>query len=226
MQPNPVQPPSVDVPCLTLTLGGSKPEGIEAYNTDGGWLNLSKPQLVDNCRRFVEEEGFRGVKIKVGLPDPREDVERVAAVRRTIGPGAQLMVDANGRCDLPTALELGRHFEEFGLAWFEEPLWFDDVEGPKRLAQSIQTRLGGISEWVAGGRPRARTHRLPVAPHIGDMMQVHLQLALAHPACVVLEYIPWALECFQEPATAAGGRFAPPELRADAISLFGVRLPS
>jgi len=46
-----------------------------------------------------------------------------------------------------------------------------------------------------------------VAPHIGDMMQVHLQLALAHPACVVLEYIPWTLECFQEPATVAGGQF-------------------
>ena len=246
---------------LWRLLGGSKPEGIKAYNTDGGWLSLSKTQLVDNCRRCVEEEGFEGVKIKIGLPDQRQDVERVDAVRRAIGPAVHLMVDANGRCDLPGAVELGRRFEELGVAWFEEPLWYDNIEGHQRLARSIRTpialgeqlyslnafaafvsagalhyaqpdatRLGGISEWwqVAD---LALAHGLPVAPHIGDMMQVHLQLALAHPACVVMEYIPWTRECFREPATAAGGRFLPPELpgagtelRADALDRFGVLL--
>jgi len=171
------------------------------------------------------------------------------------------MVDANGRCDLPSAIKLGRHFEEFEVAWFEEPMWYDDVEGHRRLAQSIRTpialgeqlysldafatfvragavhfvqpdatRLGGISEWwrVAD---LALAHRLPVAPHIGDMMQVHLQMALAHPACVILEYIPWMLECFREPAHVENGRFVPPELpgagtelRSDAVGRFGVSL--
>lgn len=246
---------------LWRLLGGSRPDGIAAYNTDGGWLNLSRQQLVDNCRKSIEEEGFQGVKLKVGLPEPHLDVERVEAVRRAIGPGPRLMVDANGRCDLPTAIELGRHFEEFGVAWFEEPLWYDDVEGHKRLAQSMRTpialgeqlysldafnaffaagaldyaqpdatRLGGVSEWWQVADV-SLAHRLPVAPHIGDMMQVHLQLALAHPACKILEYIPWTRECFREPATAVGGRFLPPELpgagthlRTDAMERFGVPL--
>jgi L-alanine-DL-glutamate epimerase-like enolase superfamily enzyme len=72
---------------------------------------------------------------------------------------------------------------------------------------------------------------MPVAPHAGDMMQVHLQMALAHPACVILEYIPWTLECFREPAQVTNGRFTPPELpgagtelRADALERFGVKL--
>ena len=112
---------------LWRLMGGSRPEGIPAYNTDGGWLSLSKDQLVDNCRRSVEEHGFQGVKVKVGLPSAHEDIERVQAVRRAIGPKVQLMVDANGRCDLPSAIELGRHFEEFEVAWFEEPMWYDDV---------------------------------------------------------------------------------------------------
>ncbi len=246
---------------LWRLLGGTRPEGIVAYNTDGGWLSLSTQELVDNCRRFIEEHGFQGVKIKVGHPNPRQDMERVEAVRRAIGPDVRLMVDANGHCDLPTAIELSRRLEELEVAWFEEPLWYDDVAGHQRLAQSTRVpialgeqlysldafssfvsanavhypqpdaaRLGGISEWwqVAD---LAHAHRLPVAPHAGDMMQVHLQLALAHPACVVLEYIPWARECFQEPATVGAGRFAPPqlpgagtELREDAIDRFGVRL--
>jgi L-alanine-DL-glutamate epimerase-like enolase superfamily enzyme len=246
---------------LWRLMGGSRPEGITAYNTDGGWLSLSKAQLVDSCRRSVEEQGFQGVKVKVGLPSAREDIERVQAVRRAIGPAARLMVDANGRCDLPSAIELGRRFEELEVGWFEEPMWYDDLEGHERLARSIRTpialgeqlysldafaaffrasavhyaqpdatRLGGVSEWwrVAD---LALAHRLPVAPHVGDMMQVHLQLALAHPACVVLEYIPWTLECFREPAQVVGGRFAPPELpgagtelNAEALNRFGVPL--
>jgi L-alanine-DL-glutamate epimerase-like enolase superfamily enzyme len=56
-----------------------------------------------------------------------------------------------------------------------------------------------------------------------------LQIALAHPDVVVLEYIPWTLECFVEPVEVVDGRFVPPklpgagtELRADAIERFGV----
>jgi L-alanine-DL-glutamate epimerase-like enolase superfamily enzyme len=246
---------------LWRLLGGNLPHGIPAYNTDGGWLNLNQQQLVDNCRRFVEEDGFQGVKIKVGSSNPSQDVERVEAVRRAIGNGIRLMVDANGRCSLPEAIELGRYFDDLGVAWFEEPLWYDDIEGHKRLAQSMRTpialgeqlysvdafnaftraqavhylqpdatRLGGITEWwqVAD---LARAHRLPVAPHVGDMMQVHIHLALAHPSCTILEYIPWTRGCFKEPATVTCGKFVPPvlpgagtSLLEDSIARFGVSL--
>jgi L-alanine-DL-glutamate epimerase-like enolase superfamily enzyme len=251
---------AVGLPLWRL-LGGDGANGIAAYNTDGGWLNLSEQQLVDNCRLFVEEDGFAGVKIKVGSANPRQDIERVEAVRRAVGSGVRLMVDANGRCNLPTAMELGRHFDEMGVAWFEEPLWYDDVEGHQRLAQGMRTpialgeqlysldafkaftgaqavhyvqpdatRLGGVTEWwqVAD---LARAHRLPVAPHVGDMMQVHLHLALAHPSCVILEYIPWTRRCFEEPATVLHGRFVTPEmpgagttLLEEAMEEFGVSL--
>jgi L-alanine-DL-glutamate epimerase-like enolase superfamily enzyme len=60
---------------------------------------------------------------------------------------------------------------------------------------------------------------------------VHLHLALAHPACVVLEYIPWTLDCFLEPAKVSCGRFTPPELpgagthlQPEALCRFGVPL--
>jgi L-alanine-DL-glutamate epimerase-like enolase superfamily enzyme len=246
---------------LWRLLGGCRPEGIAAYNTDGGWLSLTKTQLVDNCRRCVEEEGFDGVKVKVGLPSLDEDMERVEAVRQAVGPRVKLMVDANGRCDLPAAMELGRRFEELGVMWFEEPMWYDDAELHRRLAGAMRTpialgeqlyslgaftaffradalhyaqpdatRLGGVTEWWQAA-DLALAFGAPVAPHIGDMMQVHLQLALAHPACCVLEYIPWALECFKEPARVKDGKFVAPELpgagtelRVDALDRFGVKL--
>lgn len=169
------------------------------------------------------------------------------------------MVDANGRWDLATAQTIGRHFRDYDVYWFEEPLWFDDVAGHVALANQIDTpialgeqlytvdafthfiregavqvvqadavRLAGITEWwqVAD---LALASRLPVVPHIGDMMQVHLHLAIAHSACSLLEYIPWLRTCFEEPATVESGVFLVPQLpgagstlRSDAIKNYGV----
>lgn len=222
-------------------LGGSQHKKVEGYNTDGGWLNWPLEQLVADCRASVEEHGYRAVKIKVGSPNPHTDLQRIEAVRAAIGPHHRLMVDANGRWDVTTALNIGRHFAGYNVHWFEEPIWYDDLQGHATLASQLQTpialgeqlytlddfrnfisagavqfvqpdavRLAGITEWwqVAD---LALAHRLPVVSHIGDMMQVHLHLAIAHPACHLLEYIPWLRVCFEEPATVADGHFVTPQ---------------
>jgi L-alanine-DL-glutamate epimerase-like enolase superfamily enzyme len=96
------------------------------------------------------------------------------------------------------------------------------------FVQADAVRLGGITEWwqVAD---LALAHHLPVAPHIGDMMQVHLHLAIAHRACRLMEYIPWTRDCFVEPATVRDGLFVVPEqpgagttLRPKALEHHGV----
>jgi L-alanine-DL-glutamate epimerase-like enolase superfamily enzyme len=81
---------------LWRLLGGDGGIRLEAYNTDGGWLNWSRQQLI-GCARAAIDEGFRGIKLKIGSPNPLDDVDRVAAVREAIGPNVKLMVDANGR---------------------------------------------------------------------------------------------------------------------------------
>lgn len=230
---------SAGVPLWQL-LGGSDGKTLEAYNTDGGWLNWSDEQLIADCRRSVEVERFRGIKIKVGSPDLERDLCRVEKVRKAIGDSAKLMVDANGKWKMSTAIEFSERAQEFGVGWLEEPLWYDDVASHAALAQIIgipialgeqlyclnhfqnffdacamsfaqpdAVRLAGITEWrrVANA---ASTHQLPVVAHVGDMMQVHLHLSLAHPACRELEYIPWLRDCFEEPATVCDGRFLPP----------------
>ena len=227
---------------LWQLLGGSEKKRLEAYNTDAGWLDRPIEQLVGETRRVIEQDGFRGIKIKVGSADTSRDLQRLEAVRKAIGNGIKLMADANGRWDLPRALSIAQKFHEFDVYWLEEPLWYDDIRGHAALARSIQTpialgeqlyslddfrnfidaealhfvqadamRLGGITEWwqVAD---LAFAYRLPVAPHIGDMMQVHLHLSLAHNACTVLEYIPWLRECFEDPATVKDGEFLIPQL--------------
>jgi L-alanine-DL-glutamate epimerase-like enolase superfamily enzyme len=239
-------------------LGGDGLKKIEPYNTDGGWLNWTVEELVADAKRLTDD-GYPGVKIKIGSADPNRDLERIAAVRNAIGPRSKLMVDANGKWDLPTAIQLGRKFKDYDVFWFEEPLWYDDLYGHTTLAQTIDTpialgeqlytlddfrnfalaravhfvqadavRLGGVTEWwqVADF---ALAHHLPVAPHIGDMMQVHLHLAIAHQACKLMEYIPWTRDCFTEPATVRDGVFVTPQqpgagttLRATTLERYGV----
>jgi len=243
---------------LWQALGGCTSERIEAYNTDGGWLSIPLDQVVANCKRFVEEEGYRGVKIKVGLPDPREDLRRVRAVRQAIGPDIKLAVDGNGRWDLPTALRHAPAFAELDLMWFEEPLWYDDIAGHAALArasstpvalgeqlytaeafeaflnagavhyvQPDMTRLGGITEWLTVAES-CFMRKLPVAAHVGDMGQVHVHLAYHHPACSLLEYIPWIRHCFEEPIVVKDGFYTRPgqpgagtTLLPDAVEKFG-----
>ncbi len=88
-----------DLRCRRLGLplwklaGGAQPR-VPVYSTEGGWLQLPVETLVAESVA-AKEAGFRGVKIKVGKPHVSEDVARLRAVREAVGPGFEIMVDAN-----------------------------------------------------------------------------------------------------------------------------------
>ena len=226
---------------LWKLLGGSAKKKVEAYNTDGGWLNWPLKTVVSDCKRLVEKEGYRAVKLKVGGPNPREDLRRVEAVRKALGPDIRIMTDANGKWTLPQAMQTAGRLKDFDIVWIEEPIYFDDVEGHRRLAEAIETpialgeqlytasafrdfihagavhyvqpdvvRLAGITEfWQVADM--ARCYSLPVVPHVGDMCQVHQHLCFAHPACSLLEYIPWLRDWMEAPAKIVDGFYVAPE---------------
>ena len=61
-------------------------DSVRTYNTSGGFLNATIEEVKDRATQSIEE-GIGGIKIKVGLPDSKEDIRRVAAVREHIGDG-------------------------------------------------------------------------------------------------------------------------------------------
>ncbi|MGH2356178.1 MAG: mandelate racemase/muconate lactonizing enzyme family protein, partial [Chloroflexota bacterium] len=105
-----------------------------------GWLNFSIEELKPIAEKAVEQ-GFKGVKVKVGCPTVEEDVARIEAVRSIIGPEMKLMVDANQVFSLPEALIRGRVYQELGCFWFEEPLRADDHAGLAELADKLDLRI-------------------------------------------------------------------------------------
>jgi L-alanine-DL-glutamate epimerase-like enolase superfamily enzyme len=77
---------------------GAQRDSVQCYNTTGGFLHTPLDQVLKNVA-ISRESGIGGIKLKVGHPDLAVDVERVGAVRKLLGPGFPLMVDANQQWD-------------------------------------------------------------------------------------------------------------------------------
>lgn len=108
-------------------LAGGAGKQCKAY-CGGIDLNLPLERLLDNIRGYLDA-GFDGVKIKIGQPDPADDVRRIEAVRHLIGDDIAFMVDANYALDVTRAIALCREIEPYDLQWFEEPIEPDDYDG-------------------------------------------------------------------------------------------------
>jgi len=65
--------------------------------------------------------GFRDVKLKVGA-DVERGVESVARMRRWLGRGVDLRVDANGSWPCEDVPKIMRRLEEFGVSRVEQPV--------------------------------------------------------------------------------------------------------
>ena len=84
---------------------------------------------------------FSVVKKKIGGASLSEDLKRIEAVLKILGPYDQLAVDANGRFDLETAIEYGKALSNYNLFWYEEPGDPLDFELHKELFESEPSNL-------------------------------------------------------------------------------------
>jgi len=110
---------------LVQLLGAAR-ASVPIYGS-GGFTSYSRERLAEQLARWVEQDGCRWVKMKVGT-DPARDTERVETARAAVGT-AGLFVDANGAFARKEALAFAERIAELGVSWFEEPVSSDDLEG-------------------------------------------------------------------------------------------------
>lgn len=84
--------------------------------------------IQEEARRMVDR-GWRILKVKVGRPNPMDDVAAVHAVRAAAGDGIRIRADANQAYDVKTALKVARGMEEAGLEFLEQPVHQSDLDG-------------------------------------------------------------------------------------------------
>lgn len=120
-------------------LAGGYDSACKAYR-GGIDLNFSKEKLLASISSYLDA-GANAVKIKVGKNDLGEDVDRVAAVRKFIGPDVSFMVDANYSMHVDRAINAANAFKAYDILWFEEPTIPDDYDGFARIAAATGVPL-------------------------------------------------------------------------------------
>ena len=198
-------------------------DSVPIYGS-GGWTNHTQEELIAEMAGYVEQ-GIKRVKMKVGKDfgkSEREDLQRLAAVRKALGDDVAIYVDANNGYYSKQAIYMAKEFEQFQVGWFEEPVLADDIGGLAEIkhATSIPIATGeheytkhGFRELIAAGgadivQPdvgrvggvtewmkvahMAHAFNLPVAPHAVQL--VHLHVACATPNLKVVEYMNIGLE--------------------------------
>ena len=83
------------------------------------WPGQGLEGLTREMQSYLDR-GYSVVKKKIGGASLAEDRKRIEAVLKLLGPGQKLAVDANGRFDLPTAIEYAKALSDYDLFWYEE----------------------------------------------------------------------------------------------------------
>ena len=113
------------------SLLGRYRETVPIYGS-GGFTSYDDDRLAEQLAGWVEQDGCRSVKMKIGA-HPDRDPERVARAKAAIGD-ATLFVDANGAYGVKQATALAGLFaDEQDVTWFEEPVSSDDLAGLRRV---------------------------------------------------------------------------------------------
>ena len=222
---------------LARLLGGA-PRPIPAYNSNG--LGLLPLKELPAEAVVLAEEGFKAIKLRLGRPQAKDDLEALRAVKKAIGPGVTLMVDFNQGLSVAEAILRGRMIDdEGGVLWIEEPVRADDFAGTARIAREVATPIQ-IGENFMGAEQMAQAlaagacdYVMPDAQRIGGVtgwmraaalaqgagveMSSHLfpevscHLLAVTPTAHWLEYMDWSDAVLQEPLNLRDGLVTIPE---------------
>lgn len=225
---------------------GTQRSAVPCYNTSGGYLQAPIEEVIEKAARS-RERGIGGIKIKVGQPNCRLDLQRVDAVRKHLGDDVPLMVDVNQQWDRVTALRMGRELEQYRLEWIEEPLDAHDVAGHAALAAQLDTPIGtgemltsaaealgyvdsGAVDVIMHDAPRlggitpflkvanaAEQRGMIMAPHF--VMEIHLHLAAAYEHQTWVEHFEWLEPAFNDRLEIRDGQMIVPDRPGLGLSL-------
>lgn len=140
-------------------LGGPVRDEIALYTHPDQSKFTSKDGVVKEIRAIVDS-GHTALKFdpfpyqgsreqrdgyldgKMSRKDEREAAELTALIRETTGPDVEVLIDAHGRFDVPTAIRLCRSLEEAGnIDWFEEPVPPESLNALKQVREKVNAPI-------------------------------------------------------------------------------------
>jgi mandelate racemase len=222
---------------LVRVLGGT-PRPIPAYNSNG--LGLLPLKELPRAATALLKGGFTAVKLRLGRPDARDDLEALRTVKKAIGPQVRLMTDFNQGLSVAEAIRRGHMIdEEGGVDWIEEPIRHDDYRGCAELAAALATpvqigeNFSGATAMQSALEANASDYVMPDLERIGGVTgwqraaglaaargietsthlfpEVSAHLLAATPTAHWLEYVDWAAPLLEQPLEVVEGFAVVPE---------------
>jgi mandelate racemase len=179
------------------------------------------------------EQGFKGVKAKIGYATVAEDLGVIRAMRKAVGDGVTIMVDYNQSLTPAEAVKRIRALDGEQLGWVEEPTLAHDYAGHAHVAREVNTPIQSGENWwgtldlrhaLAAGasdfimpdvmkiggvtgwlRAAALAHaeNIPVSSHLWP--ELSAQLLCVTPTAHWLEYVDWWKPILAEPLRIKNG---------------------
>jgi mandelate racemase len=216
---------------------------LPSYNSNGlGIIGAGK--ATEEAQELVGE-GFSAIKLRLGYPDVRADIEVATAVRAAVGDDIRIVADYNQCLAVPEAETRVRRLAALDLDWIEEPVRFDDYAGNAqvRKASSIPVQLGencwGVHDMQKALDAGAGDLFMPDAGKIGGVSgwlraagladgcglplsshlypEVSAHLLAATPTRHWLEYVDWAQPVLARKLRPVDGRIAPTDVPGTGI---------
>jgi L-alanine-DL-glutamate epimerase-like enolase superfamily enzyme len=100
-------------------------------------LSIKSPDQMQITAQKLIDEGYRYLKLKVE-GNPREDANRVRAVRKVVGDDIFISVDPNMGFTAKAAIEFARRIEDCGVTMMEQPLPDSDVPGLESVTRAVE----------------------------------------------------------------------------------------
>jgi L-alanine-DL-glutamate epimerase-like enolase superfamily enzyme len=138
---------ALNMPIYKL-LGGAQRTKVRAYAST--LMPYTPEEAYDETKKWVEQ-GYTAIKLGWGGFEQgnREIIELVRAAREAAGPNVDLLFDLgfipseDHPIDAASRIELVKALEPFNPYWIEEPLFADDYDGYRKLAEATPIRIAG-----------------------------------------------------------------------------------
>lgn len=147
---------ALGVPVYDL-LGGKCRDRIPAYANN--WSPQQAVPGADTLQEAVERAlscGFKALKWdpfgrswqRIPRVQRQAAIAQVGEVRRVAGNDIELMIEAHGRLDVPTAIEMGNAIAEFDPLFFEEPVPPDNLAALTEVKARVPVALAGGERYM------------------------------------------------------------------------------
>ncbi len=212
---------------------GAQSAEVPVYASWNLWWQYDLPTLAQHAQEHLDR-GFTAMKYRMGgVTSVKDAAERTRVLRETVGPDVELLVDMNWSWTVNETIERGRALQEYGLYWIEDPIPAQDFEGLREIALALETPIAAGETYDAPEQFRTVLERRAVdkvivdlevggitpfmkiahvvesfgkgvASHTCTEVGTHLVAALSNG--LIVEYLPWAQELFQEVPPVKDGK--------------------